>query len=254
MFPMPQHVFSCENIRESAYRVVLALLLMFVSAPLCSQITVSGGSAGGSPLGKSFLATRTPLGKERPVLKIITHETSVQEHEGTEVYREVRDVEYTVRAKKENYIIKRKVLKKEKTTVGDAALAEKFIDMTSDLQTTFLRPRKVKERKPLGKTMSAVGKVTVEDSVTNVLIDLMASAKDEYTDKKGRVVLANFFGNITEMTGYVETLCYRSLSDKLYIDDLKAVNTVFGCNNIKKNGETLRMRNIENIEIVSVGY
>lgn len=247
---------SCQNERlNMACRLTFVLLLLFAALPSHSQIIVSGDSATGSPLGKSFLATRTPLGKEHPVLKIITREMSVQEHEGTEVYREVREVEYTVKAAKGNYKVKRKVTKEDKTSnASAAALAEKFIDMTSDLQSTFLSPGKVKERKLWGQIRPAVGTVTVKDGFTTVCVDEMAVVKDEYTDKEGSVVLVNFFGNVTELTEAVETLRYSSSSDRLYIDDLKEVNTVIGSIYTKKGGEPLNMRNIEHIEIVGVEY
>lgn len=255
MFPMLQYVFSCENIRESADKVVLVLLLMFVSAPLCSQIIVSGDGVVGSPLGKSFFATRTSLGKEHPVLKIITRETSVQEHEGVEVYREAREVEYTVKEVKGNYSVRRKVIRKDKSSIArDTDLAEKFINMTSELQSTFLSTRKVKERKLWGQIRPAAGTVTRNGGITSVLIDKMASVRDEYTDESGKVVLVRFMGNVTEMTECTEALSYSSLSDKLYIDDLKAVDTVLGSIYTKKNGESLNMRNIEHIEIVGVEY
>lgn len=255
MFSMSQYAFSCRNIRESADKVVLVLLLMFVSAPLCSQIIVSGDSVTGSPLGKSFLATRTPLGKEHSALKIITREISVQEHEGVEVYREEREVEYTVKEVKGNYSVKRKVTKKEKTSdVNAAALADKFIDMTSEPQNTFLSTRKVKERKLWGQIRPAAGVVMRNGGITSVLIDKMASIRDEYTDESGKVVMVKFMGNVTEMTECTETLRYSSLSDKLYIDDLKAIDTVLGSIYTEKGGKPLNMRNIEHIEIVGVEY
>lgn len=236
-------------------RLTFVLLLLFAALPSHSQIIVSGDSASGSPLGKSFLATRAPLGKEHPVLKIITRETSVQEHEGVEAYREVRDVEYTVKEVNGNYSVKRKVVKKDKSSVAhDNGLAEKFIDMTSDLQSAFLSPRKVKDRKPWGQIRPAACAVTRNGGITSVLIDKMASVRDEYTDESGKVVLVRFMGNTTEMTEGTETLRYSSLSDELYIDDLKAVDTVFGSIYTKKGGEPLNMRNIEHIEIVGVEY
>jgi len=216
---------------------------------------VSGDGVAGSPLGKSFFATRTSLGKEHPVLKIITRETSVQEHEGVEVYREAREGEYTVKEVKGNYSVRRKVIRKDKSSIAcDTDLAEKFIDMTSELQSTFLSTRKVKERKLCGQIRPAAGTVTRNGGITSVLIDKMASIRDEYTDESGKVVLVRFMGNVTEMTECTEALSYSSLSNKLYIDDLKAVDTVLGSIYTKKNGESLNMRNIEHIEIVGVEY
>ena len=61
-------------------------------------------------------------------------------------------------------------------------------------------------------------------------------------------------GNVTEMTECTETLRYSSLSDKLYIDDLKAIDTVLGSIYTEKGGKPLNMRNIEHIEIVGVEY
>lgn len=240
--------------RTSIDKVMIALLMLLFSVPTYSQITVSGDRADGIPWGKSFLATKTPLGKEHPVLKILTHETSVQEHEGAEAYREVRDVEYTVKEKKGDFTIKRKVLKKEKTSVKDEETTKKFIDMTSDLQSSFLAPRTVKEKKLWGEIEPMEGVVTRKDEISYVFIDKLAPVKNELKDKKGRAVLLNFFGTVIEVTEYVETLGYSSQADKLYIDDLKTINTVFGSKHTKKNGEVLNMKNIENIEIVNIEY
>lgn len=241
---------------RSKQRILAALFFMLTVLPLYSQITVSGDSVSlGGSLEKSFLATRTSLGKEHSVLTILTRETSVQEHEGVEVYREVRDVEYTIKANNDDYTIKRKVLKMDKIPViCDKNLAGKYLDTTSDLQSTLLAPRKVVDKKMYGRIKPAPCKISKVNGKTSVLIDKMAAVRDEYTDKSGKSVLVKFMGKITELTEATETLCYTTMSDKLYIDDLKEVNTVFGSIYTKKGCEPLKMRNIEKIEIVTIKY
>lgn len=233
--------------RTGINKVMVALLMLLMAVPSYSQITVSGDKAdraGGRSWGKSFLATKTPLGKEHPVLKILTHETSVQEHDGTEVYREVRDVEYTVKEKKGDFTIKRKVLKKEKSPVKDEASAKKFIDMTSNLQSTFLAQRKVKDANSMGDMKPWEGTANRKDGITTVFIDELSQVKNNRKDKKEMGVMLNFFGTVLEVTEYTETLGYSSSADKLYIDDIKTIGTVFGSRQTKKNGETLNMKNI----------
>lgn len=85
-----------------------------------------------------------------------------------------------------------------------------------------------------GRIKPAPCKISKVNGKTSVLIDKMAAVRDEYTDKSGKSVLVKFMGNITELTEATETLCYTTMSDKLYIDDLKEVNTVFGSIYTKK--------------------
>lgn len=244
--------FLHDCVHINVIKVIMAFCLLSAT-PLHSQIMVSGGKATGMPLGKAFFATRKAFDGESPALKIITHEISVQEHEGTEVYREVRDVEYTVKEAKGEYKIKRKVLKSEKSQVGgDADLAGRYADRTSDLQSTFLTPRKVKERDATGDAKPATGTVARENGTTSVFIDKMASVKDGLTDKEGRVVLFKFLGSVTEMYEATETLCYSSSADELYLDDLKTVTTTFGSIYTEKEKEPVKIKNIEKIEIVNV--
>jgi len=257
MFLKLQYVFSkkenCTNF-GMCIAITTLLLLLFV-VPSQSQIIVCGDSTIGFSFGKRFFDTKNNICKGNSILSILTHETSVQQHDGKDVYRDVRDVEYTIKEKKGVHVITRKVMKEDKALIDSASEeTKKFIDLTSELQSTLLTPRKIKEKALRGGIKRVVGKVMREDDITRVVIDKMASVKDEYTDKDGKVVLVRFFGSVTEMTEAKESLSYSSLSDKLYIDDLKAINTIFCSVNTKKNGERVEIRNIENIEIVKVKY
>lgn len=136
----------------------------------------------------------------------------------------------------------------------DEASAKKFIDMTSNLQSTFLAQRKVKDANSMGDMKPWEGTANRKDGITTVFIDELSQVKNNRKDKKEMGVMLNFFGTVLEVTEYTETLGYSSSADKLYIDDIKTIGTVFGSRQTKKNGETLNMKNIENIEVVSVEY
>lgn len=247
-----QSMFSYKRIRINIGDVIIPLFLFF-STPLYPQIMVSGDNITGKSLGKEFFAMKRPVGSNNRILKIITHEISIQKHEDVEVFREERDVEYDVKEVKGDYRIRRNVVKSVKTpTAGVSDLSDKYADRTSDLQSTFLTPRKVKDRKVAGNIKPITGTVTRNDSTTSVCIDKMTPVKDELTDENGRVVLLKFMGTVTELDEATETLCYSTLSDELYLDDLKNVTTTFGCIYKEKGKKPLKIKNIEKIEIVRV--
>ena len=176
--------------------------------------------------------------------KFHTIETATQSHDGTPVYKTVREVEYTFKETAQKITRKRKVLSSTTERLSSESQWEEiYPDMTTTLLSSVFSPKNIK------KTEEAVKmpfRITVNQTpgTTQVLFDKLALMQS-----LGKKMTDSVMGTQISYEVITEQLEYGSLSEQLYIDQLEGVQTVVALTTTDKSGSSHRVEVKEDIQV-----
>ncbi len=244
-----QNILLHGSLRRCLGRVALMAFLMFSAISSRSQILIPEGEKAGNRLVGRFLAVKSLSSDENPKVKISARETSVQKHDGVEVFREERDVEYVVKQTDKDYKLTRKVVKTIKTHgAGNGEHFKIDPDMTSKHLSGMMSPRKVRKNQAEADSLHLIWKASKDNGTTCVFIDKKASLEAEKGVGIG-IFDVKAMGHVMKFDAMTEQLYYASTSDSLYLDDLKKIVSTVAFTETDDKGNSSKGINVETIEI-----
>lgn len=172
-------------------------------------------------------------------LKFNTIETVIQQNDGVEMFKTIRNVEYTIKDIKDAYIIKRKVIKTQKNAQKDAANSTfSFPNITSKLLSGILKPGEVRKHLP-SKWIPC--KKFVKEGKKNMIIDKLALS--------GGKAEEHVMGNTMKFQTIRETLSYNTDTD-LDLKHLDSIISEIVLNDISKKADVHQVKVVENIKFI----
>lgn len=226
---------------QSNMKNTLTFILCFFTITLQAQVLVSG-QPDENKLSIGQILTEKGY-NSKSTLKLQTEEVSVQIHDGKEVYKTIQNVEYTIQYKGTKISTKRKVYCTTKGSICPEGQAEKvFPDMTTNLLSSVLMPQTVKLEEQSAMLPFTIN--TDSDGMSSLYIDKLAVMKS-----RGKDTRIAQMGADLQLVQVSEELQYNQSDNKLYIDSLRRIQSVYSIVSKEKSGDTHKVEVRENIII-----
>lgn len=228
---------------QSNMKNMLTFILCFFTITLQAQVLVSGQPDENKLSIGQILTEKDYNSNSKSTLKLLTEEVSVQIHDGKEVYKTIQNVEYTIQYKGTKISTKRKVYCTTKGSICPEGQAEKvFPDMTTNLLSSVLMPQTVKLEEQSAMLPFTIN--TDSDGMSSLYIDKLAVMKS-----RGKDTRIAQMGADLQLVQVSEELQYNQSDNKLYIDSLRRIQSVYSIVSKEKSGDTHKVEVRENIII-----
>lgn len=224
----------------------LTLILCFFTIALQAQVVISRQPSDNKLTIAQVLTHKGYDRDSKSSFKLLTEEISVQFNDETEVYKTIRNVEYTIKYKGTKIATKRKILSTKQEALCPKGQAEQvFPDLTSNSLSSVLRIQTVKseDQSSLLPFTMTVG----NDGMTSISIDKLAIFKS-----KGKESHIKGMGADLEFVQVSEELEYKTSENKLYIDSLKQIQSIYSVVSKEKSGITHQIKVKEYIKVTNL--
>ncbi len=173
-------------------------------------------------------------------LTFSTEEQTIQAHDGQDVFRDKRTVEYRVTETDSKIVIKRKVLHSEKAVlVADKNTQDIYFDATSVLLCGLLKPQKtnLQELAPY-KVACSYSQSNGDSEITLYKINRLSKREETY------------LGETVRFEDATEKLQYKSGENKFMLDGIKKIVSKLNLSVIHKNGTKHKVDIVETVVIL----
>ena len=212
--------------------MILSFLMLLTQAVSAQTIRDSQNQSDSLSIGEIFY-----LGEQndaqKATIKIKTNETTTQRHDGNDVFKTNRVVEYSIKKTSANIVISRKIISTVDTPLSTETTIKKlFPNVTSKLLSGILKP---------GKRNIAeweLKKIPCSISSKNGLVAFLID----------KLVLAG--GTITKFNNMTETLLCKEKSEQPCLDNIKSIitSTALTSTNKLEGSHHIELEEVINIE------
>lgn len=223
------------RIRSSIFimKYFIILLQLLSSSILYAQVDSSTSKDAEKRLSILQVFTNKTLSN---IITFQTIEITTQLHNGQEMFKTTREVEYTIKENEKRISIKREVINSSTTNGCDADSI--FPDMTNKLLSVVLTPGNIKKNNEKKLLPYSINR---NNETTKVCINKLIGIGEKTEAKAMKETLK--FENISEC------ITYGSMADNLYFDDIESICTTIELNVVSKSGVSKNVKVIENIII-----
>ena len=223
-------------------RCKMLVVLMLVCLATSAQVWKSGEERKDSLEAGYFYSLNGTNPKEETI-ELKTHETTIQKHDGEEIYRMDREVKYLVNREHGKVTVFRKVLSSPKTKFDSSCQKEQlFPDMTSKLQCAMLQPRKTKLADLNKKEIPCL--VTEKEGEAVFYIDKLALAGGKIEDK--------FMGITMNFNFLAETLVFKCINQKSCLGNLDSIVSKISLQSSSKHDGSHLIELVETIKLQEI--
>nr|WP_294706674.1 hypothetical protein [Prevotella sp.] len=220
--------------------IILSFLMLLTQAVSAQTIRDSQNQSDSLSIGEIFY-----LGEQndaqKATIKIKTNETTTQRHDGNDVFKTNRVVEYSIKKTSANIVISRKIISTVDTPLSTETTIKKlFPNVTSKLLSGILKPGKRNiaewELKKIPCSISS------KNGLVAFLIDKLVLAGGNIEEKN--------MGTITKFNNMTETLLCKEKSEQPCLDNIKSIitSTALTSTNKLKGSHHIELEEVINIE------
>lgn len=180
-------------------------------------------------------------------IKIKAKETIIQRHDGNNVFKADRVVEYTIKKISGNIIISRKIIStKDSLLSAEPAIKKLFPNMTSKLLSGILQSGKRNKTKLEHKKIPC--SISSKNGLVSFNIDKLALAGGNIEEK--------IMGTTTKFSNMTETFLCKEKSEQPSLENIKYIITSIALTSTTKlegshHIELVEVINIENMTVIS---
>lgn len=226
--------------------LILSFLILFTQVVSAQTISDSRNQQDSLSVGEIFkLEKQNDAQKE--TIKIKTKETTTQRHDGNNVFKTDRVVEYLIKKTPSNITISRRTISTEDSLLSaEPAIKKLFPNMTSKLLSGILQPGKRNKANQEHKKIPC--SISSKNGLVSFNIDKLALAGGNIEEK--------IMGTTTKFSNMTETLLCNGKSEQPSLANIKSIITSTALTSTTKlegshHIELVEVINIENMTVIN---